>query len=94
MNPPVASSLLAFLSRRANTRGVYAGIAACLIVTTWATLTSGKQPVVDLGWWNYPWHELTIGAAGHVVLVVIGYLASLLFSGTLKAIVTKMVPAR
>ncbi len=71
--------VLAFLSRRANARGIYTGIAMCVLVTTWATLTSGKERWVDMGAWNYPWHELTIGVTGHVVLAVSGYLASLLF---------------
>ncbi len=69
---------LAFLSRRANARGVWAGILACIVFTAWATLTSGQNRWLDLGAFNYPWHELTIGVVGHVVLAGIGYLASLL----------------
>jgi SSS family solute:Na+ symporter len=34
--------------------------------------------MLDLGAWNYPWHDYTIGAMGHVVLLVVGYLASLI----------------
>jgi SSS family solute:Na+ symporter len=73
--------LLAFLSSRVNARGIYTGIAACVLVTAWATLTSGNERWLDLKGFNYPWHELTIGATGHVVLAVTGYLASLLFGG-------------
>jgi SSS family solute:Na+ symporter len=72
--------LLAFLSRRANRRGVYCGIAASLAVTIWAVLTKGKQPLVNLGGYNFPWDDLMIGAVGHVALIVVGYAASLLFN--------------
>lgn len=70
--------LLAFLSTRAHARGVWAGIAATILFTAWATLTYGDKRMLDLGAWNYPWHDYTIGAVGHLVLLVVGYLASLL----------------
>lgn len=70
--------LLAFLSPRANRRGVYAGIAAGLLVTVWAVLTKGGK-IVNLGAYNYSWDDLMIGAVGHVTLLVVGYGASLLF---------------
>ncbi|MEK7754065.1 MAG: sodium transporter, partial [Acidobacteriota bacterium] len=35
--------------------------------------------LVDLGRFNFAWDDLMIGAVGHVVLLVTGYLASLLF---------------
>ncbi|MBI4909343.1 MAG: sodium:solute symporter [Acidobacteria bacterium] len=74
--------LLAFFSRRANARGVYVGIAACIAFTLWATATGGKDKFLDLGAFNYPWDDLTIGAVAHVVLWIIGYAASwLLGSG-------------
>jgi SSS family solute:Na+ symporter len=72
--------LLAFFSTRATRQGVYIGIAASLLFTAWATLTmSGEKRVVDLGRWNYPWHDLVIGAAAHMVLLIVGYVASLFF---------------
>jgi SSS family solute:Na+ symporter len=70
---------LAFFCTRANRRGAYVGIAASLLVTAWATLTMGGGKVLNLGRWNYPWHELTIGAISHVVLFAVGYFASFLF---------------
>lgn len=70
--------LLAFLSRRAHARGVWVGIAATIAFTAWATLTNGNQRALHLGKWNYPWHDYTIGAVGHLVLLATGYLASLL----------------
>ena len=73
--------LLAFLSSRANKRGLYAGIAACWIFTAWATLTMGDKRLLDLGRFNFKWHEYMIGAIGHVTLFVVGYVVSLLFRG-------------
>ena len=70
--------LLAYLSRRATRQGVYVGIAASVLFTAWATLTmQGGNRLLDLGRFNYPWHDLTIGAVAHMVLLVVGYAASL-----------------
>jgi SSS family solute:Na+ symporter len=69
--------LLAFLTRRASRRGVWTGIAATLTFTAWATLTLHDKQVIDLGVWNFPWHDYMIGAIAHVVLLVVGYAASL-----------------
>jgi SSS family solute:Na+ symporter len=70
--------LLAFLSTRAHARGVWVGIAATILFTAWATLTYGDKRMLDLGAWNYPWHDYTIGAVGHLVLLVVGYVASVI----------------
>ena len=72
--------LLAFLSPRANRAGVWTGIVACLLFTTYATLTSGKEQVLDLGALNFPWAGVMIGVIGHVVLLVFGWVGSLVFS--------------
>ena len=61
--------LLAFFTSRANRRGVYAGIAACWIVTAWATLTMGDKRILNLGRFNFGWHDYMIGVVGHVALV-------------------------
>ncbi|MCS7337239.1 MAG: sodium:solute symporter [Verrucomicrobiae bacterium] len=71
--------LLAFLSRRANKQGVWIGIIANLVFTTWATLTSGKNKMLDLGAYNFPWAGVMIGVIGHVIVFVVGYAASWLF---------------
>ncbi len=71
--------LLAFLSRRANKQGVWIGIIANLVFTAWATLTSGKTKVIDLGGYNFPWAGVMIGVIGHVVVFVVGYAASWFF---------------
>ncbi len=70
--------LLAFFSTRANRQGVYIGMVATALFTAWATATVGAKPLVNMGY-SYPWNDLTIGAVGHVVMLVFGYLGSLLF---------------
>jgi SSS family solute:Na+ symporter len=71
--------LLAFLGPGANRQGVYTGIAACTAFTAWATLTLGEKRILDLGRFNFPWHDYMIGAIGNVVLFVVGYAASRIF---------------
>ncbi|MBI5693434.1 MAG: sodium:solute symporter [Verrucomicrobia bacterium] len=70
---------LAFMSTRANTPGVWCGIIASLLFTAYATLTSGKAKLLDLGAWNYRWHDVMIATLAHLVVIVVGYLASFLF---------------
>jgi SSS family solute:Na+ symporter len=74
--------LLAFLTDRANRHGCYIGIFASLVFTTWATLTLGGGKIIDLGQFNFPLHDYTIGAIGHVVLLAVGYFASFFFSNS------------
>jgi len=71
--------LLAFLSDRANRYGCYIGIFASLAFTSWATLTLNGGKILDLGQYNFPLHDYTIGAIGHMVLLSVGYLASFFF---------------
>jgi SSS family solute:Na+ symporter len=73
--------LLGFLSTRANRQGAYLGIVASLMFTTWATLTLNGGSIVNLGKYNFPLHDYMIGALGHFVLLVVGYLTSFLFHG-------------
>jgi SSS family solute:Na+ symporter len=70
--------LLAFLSSRTSRRGVYAGIVANLIFTLWASLTLKEKPLVNLGAYNFPWHDYMIGAVGNIILMSVGYTTSLL----------------
>lgn len=69
--------LLAFLVRRAGKTAAIAGVAANLVFTAWATLTMHGGKMVDLGAWNYSWHQDTIGAVGNVLLLIVGYGISL-----------------
>jgi SSS family solute:Na+ symporter len=68
--------LLAFFSRRANRQGLWIGIVAALIFTAWATLTGGKYKMLDLGW-NYTWPDVMIGVGAHLIVLVVGFSASL-----------------
>jgi SSS family solute:Na+ symporter len=70
--------LLAFFSRRANRQGLWVGIIAALVFTGWATLTGGKYKMVDLGC-NYIWPDVMIGVVAHVIVLVVGWLASWCF---------------
>jgi SSS family solute:Na+ symporter len=72
--------LLAFLIRRASRQGVWIGILASTAFTFWAVATKGRPPLLDLGSLNYPYHELTIGVFGNVVLFLAGLAASLVTS--------------
>jgi SSS family solute:Na+ symporter len=78
--------LLAYLSKGANRQGVYVGIAACIAFTGWATLTLGEKRILNLGHFNFPWHDYMIGAIGNVVLLVVGFVASRVYTakGTVK----------
>ncbi|WP_321472948.1 sodium:solute symporter [uncultured Paludibaculum sp.] len=69
---------LAFLSRRATRNSAWVGIACSSVFTVWAVLTKGASPLVNLAPWNYPGDDLTIGAAGNIILFVTGLAASLL----------------
>jgi solute:Na+ symporter, SSS family len=71
--------LLGFLSIRANRVGAYFGIAASLTFTAWAGLTLNGGSIVNLGKYNFPLHDFMIGAIGHMVLLIVGYMVSLLF---------------
>ncbi len=78
--------LLGFLSTRANRQGAYVGIAASLMFTAWATLTLNGGNIVNLGRYNFPLHDFMIGAVGHTVLLVVGYLTSFFFHNAGKNI--------
>jgi SSS family solute:Na+ symporter len=71
---------LAFLTTRANRQGVWIGIIASLVFTAWATLTVGGK-IWNLGRLNFPLHDLMIGVVGHLILLLVGYVASLFFIG-------------
>jgi len=78
--------LLGIFTKKANKQGLYIGIAACVLFTAWAVLTSTKFVVgseklllLDLGKYNYTHHKLMLGVYSHIVLFVVGYIASLFF---------------
>lgn len=78
--------LLGVLTTRSNKKGVYVGIMACIFFTGYAVLTSTPIPwggenklLLDLGSFNYVHHKYMLGVYSHIVLFVVGYVASLFF---------------
>ena len=80
--------MLGLFSRRANKQGLYIGIAAAVLFTAYAVLTSTKvdihgtgvkETLLDLGDWNFTHHKYMLGVYSHLIVLVVGYLASYLF---------------
>jgi len=78
--------LLGLFSKRANKQGLYIGIAACVVFTGWAVLTSSKtgsgdeeKLILDLGSLNFTQHKYMLGVYSHIVLFGVGLLASYFF---------------
>ena len=77
--------LLGLFSARTNRQGVNIGIIACILFTAYAFLTSTplgiKRPalLLDLGKFNFTHHKLMLGVYSHLVVIVVGYMASLFF---------------
>ncbi|MHC4664369.1 MAG: sodium:solute symporter family protein [Planctomycetota bacterium] len=81
--------VLGFFTTRANRKGCYVGIIACILFTTWAFLT--KQGYVTLPWtlripWteytfklNFTHHKYMLGVYSHLVLFFVAYIASFFF---------------
>jgi SSS family solute:Na+ symporter len=80
--------LLGIATTKTNKKGVYVGIIACILFTGYAILTSTPVPVgggenkllLDLGRFNYSQHKYMIGVYSHIVLFVVGYVASFFFN--------------
>jgi SSS family solute:Na+ symporter len=93
---------LAFFTKRANLKGVYFGMVACVLFSCWAVLSGeplvGDKILVDMNQGfnslfsatafgtaegqvslNFPHHHYMIGVYSHIVLFVVGYIASLFF---------------
>ena len=74
--------LLGLFSKRANKRGVYMGILLCILFTGYAVLTStpiNGSLLVDLGEFNFTHHKYMLGVYSHIIVLVVGYLASFFF---------------
>jgi len=74
--------LLGLFSKRANRKGLNIGIITCIAFTGYAVLTSqkfGDSTLLDLGSWNFTQHKYMLGVYSHLIVVVIGYLASLFY---------------
>ncbi|MBC7947396.1 MAG: sodium:solute symporter [Chitinophagaceae bacterium] len=77
--------LLGLFSARANRQGVNIGIITCILFTAWAFFTStplgvkNPQLLLDMGDFNFTHHKLMLGVYSHLVVIVVGYVASLFF---------------
>lgn len=80
--------MLGLFSRRANKQGLYIGIAAAVLFTAYAVLTSTKvdihgtgvkETLLDLGDWNFTHHKYMLGVYSHLIVLIVGYVASLFF---------------
>ena len=80
--------MLGLFSRRANKEGLYIGIAAAVLFTAYAVLTSTKvdihgtgvkETLLDLGPWNFTHHKYMLGVYSHLIVLIVGYVASLFF---------------
>lgn len=76
--------LLGLFSTRANKQGLYIGIGVTVLFTAYAMLTSTKfegqeRLLLDLGNWNFTQHKYMLGVYSHLIVLVVGYLASLFF---------------
>jgi len=78
--------LLGLFSARTNRQGINIGIIACILFTAYAFLTSTriglgehKTLLLDLGRYNFTHHTLMLGVYSHLIVIVVGYLASLFF---------------
>jgi SSS family solute:Na+ symporter len=78
--------LLGLFCARANRQGVNIAIIVCILFTAYALLTSteiglgdDKRLLLDLGEFNFTHHKLMLGVYSHLVVIGVGYLASLFF---------------
>jgi SSS family solute:Na+ symporter len=78
--------LLGLFSARANRQGINIAIVVCIIFTAYAFLTStpigtgaSKTVLLDLGKYNFTHNKLMLGVYSHLVVIGVGYIASLFF---------------
>jgi len=78
--------LLGLLSRRANKEGLYVSLVVCILFTAYAILTSTKidsggeqRLMLDLGGLNFTHHKYMLGVYTHLIVLGVGYVASLFF---------------
>jgi len=78
--------LLGLFNSRANRQGINIAIISCILFTAYAFLTSteiglgeNKRLLLDFGRYNFTHHKLMLGVYSHLIVVVIGSVASLFF---------------
>lgn len=78
--------LLGVFSARANRQGINIAIIVCIIFTAYAFLTSteiglegDKRLLLDFGEFNFTHHKLMLGVYSHLIVIGVGYIASLFY---------------
>ncbi len=78
--------LLGIFCPRCNKKGLYVGIGASVLFTAYALLTStpigmndSAKVLIDLGPLNFTHHKYMVGVYSHVILFVVGFVASYFF---------------
>ena len=78
--------LLGLFRARANRQGINIAIVVCVLFTAYAFLTSTKIGfgeekflLLDMGAYNFTHNKLMLGVYSHLVVIVVGYVASLFF---------------
>ncbi|MES2774792.1 MAG: sodium:solute symporter [Bacteroidota bacterium] len=78
--------MLGVFSARANRQGVNIGIGVCILFTAYAFFTSTeigleghKKMLLDFGKYNFTHHKLMLGVYSHLIVIGVGYVASLFF---------------
>jgi SSS family solute:Na+ symporter len=77
--------LLGLMSARANRQGVNIAIVVCILFTAYALLTSTpvglhhQKLLLDFGKHNFTHHKLMLGVYSHLIVIGVGYIASLFF---------------
>ena len=78
--------LLGLFSKRANSQGVRIAIIVCIVFTAYAFLTStkiglgeNKILLLDMGKFNFTHDKLMLGVYSHLIVIIVGYFASLFF---------------
>jgi solute:Na+ symporter, SSS family len=72
--------ILGIFSRRANRYGLNIAIVVTVLFTAYAVLSSMKiqgSPILDLGDYNFTHHSYMLGVYTHLIIIIVGYLASL-----------------
>ena len=80
--------ILGLFSRRANWQGLYIGIACAILFTAYAILTSKpfdmgdgtKSLLLDFGSFNFTHSTYMLGVYSHLIVLVVGYVASFFFA--------------
>lgn len=78
--------LLGIFTQRTNKQGINIAIIVCIVFTAYAFLTSTelefkgeKFVLLDMGRFNFTHNKMMLGVYSHLVVVAVGYVASLFF---------------